>query len=327
MSVFRAGDDPGRVILLAVGWAWSSSDEASARARLCVRHGDEIDRWLDGAPDVLAALGERWGLRFERLVPAGSTSLVVRCARAADGRAAVLKLSPDRGRLAREAEALATWATPHVPSVYAVDATVGALLIEAIEPGAALGDTGEAPSLPEVGALVEALHAAPTTAGTFPPLSDLVARLFESWVRPRQLHPELVELVADDLFDRSRRYASRLAEDVPLAALLHGDLTPVNVLDGGERGLVAIDPSPCLGDPAYDAIDLLVWQVDDVATIEARAATLAPAAGVEAARVLDWCVAFGAMFVLDLAGPGQRHAPDWPERAAPLLALASRVPR
>jgi streptomycin 6-kinase len=31
-------------------------------------------------------------------------------------------------------------------------------------------------------------------------------------------------------------------------------LTPSSILDGGaERGLVAIDPAPCLGDPAFDA--------------------------------------------------------------------------
>ena len=54
--------------------------------------------------------------------------------------------------------------------------------------------------------------------------------------------------------------------------LLHGDLTPVNVLDGGvERGLVAIDPAPCVGDPAFDAIDLVLWRADDAATIATRA--------------------------------------------------------
>jgi streptomycin 6-kinase len=98
------------------------------------------------------------------------------------------------------------------------------------------------------------------------------------------------------------------------------------VLDGGgRRGLVAIDPGPCLGDPAYDAIDLLVWQAGDIATIEARAALLATAIGVDVARLLDWCVAFAGMFALDLAGQGQRHADNWRDRAEPFLRLAAQV--
>ncbi|OUC96640.1 hypothetical protein CA984_14275 [Streptosporangium minutum] len=39
------------------------------------------------------------------------------------------------------------------------------------------------------------------------------------------------------------------------AGLVHGDLHPGNVLDGGPRGLVVIDPRPCVGDPAFDAVD------------------------------------------------------------------------
>jgi streptomycin 6-kinase len=41
--------------------------------------------------------------------------------------------------------------------------------------------------------------------------------------------------------------------------LLHGDLHLGNVLDGGpSRGLVAIDPKACLGDPCFDAVDYVV---------------------------------------------------------------------
>ena len=69
-------------------------------------------------------------------------------------------------------------------------------------------------------------------------------------------------------------------EDIPP----HGDLTPSNILDGGNhRGLVAIDPAPSLGDDlAFEAIDLLLWQADDVDMIGARAEVLAPAIDVNA---------------------------------------------
>jgi streptomycin 6-kinase len=87
--------------------------------------------------------------------------------------------------------------------------------------------------------------------------------------------------------------------------LLHGDLRPSNNLDGGaERGLVAIDPAPCLGDAAFDAVDLILWQADDLETIEARTERLAAATGVDAERLFGWCVAFAAMSALELASQG-----------------------
>ena len=105
------------------------------------------------------------------------------------------------------------------------------------------------------------------------------------------------------------------------AVLLHGDLTPVNVLDGGaERGLVAIDPAPCLGDPAFDPVDLVSFHAGDVETIAARAEELAPAIGADAGRLLGWCVAFAGMVALEKAA--QSDGVD--DQLEALLALAAR---
>ena len=86
---------------------------------------------------------------------------------------------------------------------------------------------------------------------------------------------------------------------------------------------MAIDPAPCLGDDlAFDAIDLLLWQADDMDVIAARAEQLAPAIGVDANRLLDWCTAFAAMTALELA-----EAPDSSrERIQAALTLASQAP-
>ena len=73
-------------------------------------------------------------MEFDSLIPRGNMSVVIWC-RMVDGRPAVLKISPDRTRLANEAAALDRWPTVHTPSVLAVDESVGALLLEAIEPG------------------------------------------------------------------------------------------------------------------------------------------------------------------------------------------------
>ena len=226
------------------------------RRRLGRRFGRSvIDDWLGALPAVLSDLAQRWEVEFESLIQRGSVSVVIRC-RDAHDRGAVLKLSPARERIAGEASALRRWSnSPHVPAVLAVEENVGALLIEAIEPGTALDESVGYPSLASIAALVASLHTTgPPDAGDRP-AADHIARLFRSSRKLYEFKPDPVRLVSSDLYERSRQLALRLAADSPATVLLHGDLTPANVLDGGEqRGLVAIDPAPCLGDPAFDVV-------------------------------------------------------------------------
>jgi streptomycin 6-kinase len=135
-------------------------------------------------------------------------------------------------------------------------------------------------------------------------------------------HPRLTTLVPLELYERGRTLANRLADQHAPTVVLHGDLTPSNVLDGGaERGLVAIDPAPCLGDAEFDAVDLLLWQADDLATVEARAEQLAAATAYDERRLLAWCSAFAGMSALELASrPDARRA-----QIDVLLALAWRA--
>ncbi len=242
----------------------------------------------------------------------------------------MLKISPDRERVAREIAGLAHWSTPHVPTVLQADPSIGALLMEEIEPGTPLLDSGTYPALSDVAQVLTALHTQSTPDLPFPSVADRVAYLFASWARERQCYPTQVALVPHELFDRGRRLALRLAEEPSPTVLLHGDFTPVNILDGGERrGLVAIDPCPTLGDPAFDAIDLLFWQAGDLDTIRRRAELLAPAIGVEATRLLDWCTAFAGMAAAYLEGTGQRAEPpgdNRSERVRAALGLAGQAP-
>jgi streptomycin 6-kinase len=265
------------------------------------RYGTAIDAWLDGLPDVLRELAARWGIECGELIQRGSMSVVVRCGHA------VLKVGPDPSRIAREAAALSGWDTPHVPRVLAVDERVGALLLEAIEPGTPLAAS---PGMDRIAELLAALQRAPDPA--YPPVAEHIEHLFASSRRLYELQPGLVQLVPLELYERSRALALQLAAEPAPAVLLHGDLTPVNVLDGGSgRGLVAIDPSACVGDPAFDAVDLVVFEAEDVEAIEARAEAL------RSRRILDWCIAFAPMAALERAERG-----DDPE---PFLTLARRV--
>jgi streptomycin 6-kinase len=157
-------------------------------------------------------------------------------------------------------------------------------------------------------------------------VAQRVEYLFDSSARQYLRHPELADVLPPSLYERGRRLAMRLAQDAQDASpavLLHGDLTPSNILDGGdERHLVAIDPAPCLGDAAFDAVDLIFWQAEDLGTIETRAEQVAAAIGADAERLLAWCTAFAGMTALELArSPGTSR-----ERVATALALAAQAP-
>jgi streptomycin 6-kinase len=291
------------------------------RRRLGRRFGSAIDAWFDELPLVLSDLAGRWDIEWDTLIQRGSMSVVIRC-RTADGRPAVLKASPDRERVVYEAAALASWKTSHVPAVLAVDESVGVLLIEAVEPGTPLVESAAYPRLESLVALLTSLHEHGVPDPLYRPVAEHIAYLFDSGMKNYERKPDLAELIPPELYTRGRDLAMRLAADPAPTVLLHGDLTPVNVLDGGEeRGLVAIDPAPCLGDPAFDAIDLLFWRAVDVKTIAARAEQLAPAIGAEVGRLLDWCTAFAGMVALEMA----EAADNSRERVETFVALASRV--
>jgi len=290
------------------------------RRRLGRRFGSAIDAWFDGLPAVLSDLAEHWDIEWGTLIQRGSMSVVIRCR--ADGRQAVLKASPERERVAHEAAALARWKTVHVPAVLAVDESVGALLIEAIEPGTPLVESAAYPRLESLVALLTSLHEDGVPDPLYRPVADHIAYLFDSGRKNYERRPDLAELIPPELYARGRQLAMRLAADGAPTVLLHGDLTPVNVLDGGaERGLVAIDPAPCLGDPAFDAIDLVFWRAEDAETIAVRAEQLAPAVGADGTRLLDWCAAFAGMVALEIAEASDSAH----KQVESLVALASRA--
>ena len=294
--------------------------DVELRLRLGRRFGSGIDAWFDALPAVLSDLAERWDIEWGTLIQRGSMSVVIRCR--ADGRPAVLKASPERERVAHEAAALARWKTIHVPAVLAVDERVGALLIEAVEPGTPLVESATYPTLESIAALLTSLHDDGVPDPLYRPVAHHISYLFDSGMKNYERKPDLAEQIPFELYARGRQLAMRLAADAASTVLLHGDLTPVNVLDGGaERGLVAIDPAPCLGDPAFDAIDLVLWRAEDVETIAVRAEQLAPAIGADASRLLDWCAAFAGMVALEIAeASDSAHG-----QVESLVALASRA--
>jgi streptomycin 6-kinase len=293
----------------------------ATRGRLLARFGTRVEPWWERLPEDIAELAKRWELVVGDAVGRGNTSLVVRCRRA-DGRAAVLKLTPDAQLGGAEASALRSWeSSRRVPLVWGYDAPLGALLLEAIPSETPLSERRVGVTLDEVANLIGELHRSGTAvvADGVMSLAARVEFIFEHWVERHRRRGELVtRAVPVDRLRRGHELARGLTADARAPVLLHGDLHPGNVLDGGvARGLVAIDPRPCVGDAAFDAVDWVFWAVDDPGAWEPVSRDLALALSLDHERLWAWCTALAAMLAAAKAARGASA-----EQVAALLALS-----
>jgi streptomycin 6-kinase len=301
---------------------FSSPTLDATRGRLRARFGARAELWWERLPELLAELAERWELIIGDAVGRGHSSLVVRCRRA-NGRSAVLKLTPEAELGVAEAEALRRWqSSGRVPLVWGEDATLGALLLEAIPSETPLSERRATVQMNEIVGLIAGLHSsgAPLVAGGVVSLAARVEFIFEHRIERHGLRGEAVTgAVPVERLRRGYDLAKRLVSaDAGVPVLLHGDLHPGNVFDGGEeRGLVAIDPRPCVGDAEVDVVDWVFWAVDDPRAWQPRSSALARALDLDRERLWAWCAAFAAMLAAAEAAHGASG-----DRIAALLALS-----
>ena len=228
--------------------------------------GDEGRTWLDALPALVEELARDWELELGAELVGGVLAFVC-----AVDRERVLKVAGPWDRPADEIEALRRWAAGAAPRLLCDDADRGALLLERIRPG----ERATGASAAEVAPVLAALHAEP---GPFRPLADVARRRIERAEAQGRARRGAVE--------RALATIAKLERDAPPPVLLHGDFDDRNLLTCSSRGLAAIDPLPCAGDPAYDAA---YWaHANGRPGRRERIAAIAAAAGLDPERVRLW---------------------------------------
>ena len=187
--------------------------------------------WLSALPSLVDDLSVRWDLD-DLSVLSNSYHLV------ALTKSAVLKICAPQGDADREYEALIAFQGPGFVRLLAHDDAHQALLMERIEPGATLAEMEDDERATEIAADVfKAVHR--PAEGPFPDIHRWGAALFD------------VSLPSP-LLEEVRALWRELTASSEEPVLCHGDLHQFNILDGGERGWVAIDPKGVFAEPAFE---------------------------------------------------------------------------
>lgn len=259
-----------------------------------VGHGRE---WLAGLQDVCGRLSDEWSLQLGSAFPDCHVSLVVAARR--DGQPFVLKVpmpatielrTLPAGARTGEAAALRTWAGDGAVQLMEYDSATGAMLLERCVPGAALDQLDDPDTV--AAELLDRLH-------RVDPPPTPVERLGERAARVARDLPTRYESAGSPfdqwLVETAVEFLHQLARPGPAEVLLHGDFQHPNVLSADRQPWLAIDPLPMLGDPAYDAVQYLLFRKGDLAD---PAADLSAVIGrfcglldIDAERVRAWTFA------------------------------------
>jgi streptomycin 6-kinase len=208
---------------------------------------DEVDggaEWIAELPRLAAACIEQWSLDAGQPIDAAH-SLVIPAGET------ILKLNPPEEESEHEAEALARWNGQGAARLLARDDSRRALLVERLRPGMQLWSLPDEEATEIAAGVLEQLWI--PAADPFRRLEDAAAQ----WIDFLPAHWEAIgrtyeRRLLDEALDFLREAGPTQRESV----LMHQDLHGGNVLLS-ERGWLAIDPKPMVGEREFDVASLI----------------------------------------------------------------------
>jgi streptomycin 6-kinase len=245
--------------------------------------------WLDRLPTIVAACAEQWSLDVGAPFEGGKIALVLPAT--AGGERVVLKVSFPDDESEHEADALAFWSGDGAAALLERDDSHRALLLERIEPGTPLWEIDDERATAIGANVLRTLHREAPDRHSIRTLGEAAAlwaeRIPAGWRSTGRRYPmALVELAVDACRTLPGPDGAR--------TLLHQDFHGGNVLRSRERGWLAIDPKPLVGDPAFDAASLLrdrrwlLGMPDDARRIRRRLDVLSESTELDRERMRLW---------------------------------------
>jgi len=258
--------------------------------------GDQGRHWLRDLPDLVRTLAERW-----RLNPAGEAFPGARASFVAPvndqrGRALVLKIAPGVPWVRQEYHALAYWDGNAAVRVVDADLSLGALLLERLDPGCSLAASRdpEGDGTQVLVSVVSRFERRRAVPAELPRVETWLKKLdgtpADSAVPGLELERSVARRVRDDLLGRAGR-----------SGVLHADLHHGNLLRHGVDW-TAIDPKGLIGPPEAEAAAFLrnprrdiVGRPDGVTWTIERARSIADGLAWELELVLGWAYVLGVL--------------------------------
>ncbi len=254
--------------------------------------GEPGAAWLAALPELVARCLARWRLTVVAAFPPSYNYVLA--VRRADGSPAVLKLGlpdPDTGH---EAAALRLFDGRGAVRLLAEAPEDRALLLEQAQPGTTLIEReaeDDERATATAAAVMRALYRPATHE-----LPSPLAWAERAFPRLRATFGGGTGPLDAALVVRAEELFPALHHSRPATVVLHADLHHYNILDGGPRGPLAIDPHGRTGDPAYEPAALLrnpldiATRPDSARILTRRARQLAGELGYDEQRVRAWAL-------------------------------------
>lgn len=223
---------------------------AEFAALLVDREGAPGRAWLASLPDLVESLLARWGGTQSAPATHGQVGIIVPVRRA-DETPCVLKISFPHPGNAYEPHAFGAWAENGAVLLYERDDAHFAMLLERAE-------STTVARLDDDAAIAVAGGLARRLAVPGPPELPRLANIVAEWpdkiakAAARQGNP-----LPRRIIDAALATVRELGHDQP-DTLVHGDLHYGNILRSSREPWLVIDPKGYVGDPAFDAVTVLI---------------------------------------------------------------------
>jgi streptomycin 6-kinase len=222
--------------------------EAFARSTV-EREGERGEAWLAELPGIVAGLLERWGCVQDGEVLHGGVGVIVPVLRGAG--TAVIKVSFPHPGNDFEPDAFAAWGGRGAVMLYERDDSQYGMLLERVD-SSTLAEVEDSDEVASVAGRISRRLAIPAPAG-LPRMKDEAGAWEDQLLRDAaELEHPMPAYVVDAALATIRELATVQPE-----VLIHGDFHARNILRAEREDWLAVDPKGYVGDPAYDAGNLL----------------------------------------------------------------------